>query len=137
MKPLNLLLGAILSFAIGAASDLFGIGGGPLMVPLLIYVLELDGKVARGTSLALVIITGITGLLRRKYFLKQSLAEFFDWRTFLFTAPFTVLGSLLIGTILQLVLGYQFELSPGSEDLLRRSFAIILLIIGVKMLLWP
>ena len=32
---------------------------------------------------------------------------------------------------------YQLELSPASEVLLRRLFAVLLLIIAGKMLLWP
>ncbi len=87
--------------------------------------------------MALVIPIGIAGLIRRNYLLKQSLAEFFDLRAFVITAPLTVLGSLFIGTILYLTVGYNIELSPSSEILFRRLFAILLLIIGAKMLVWP
>jgi uncharacterized membrane protein YfcA len=137
MPTQNYVLVALLAFAVGAMSSLFGIGGGPLLVPLLMYSLELGGNVARGTSMALVIPIGVAGLLRRKFLLKQSLAEFFDLRAFAITAPMTILGSLFIGTILYLTLGYNLELSPSSEILLRRLFAVLLLIIGARMLIWP
>jgi uncharacterized membrane protein YfcA len=137
MPTQNYVLVALLAFAVGAMSSLFGIGGGPLLVPLLMYSLELGGNVARGTSMALVIPIGVAGLLRRKFLLKQSLAEFFDLRAFAITTPMTILGSLFIGTILYLTLGYNLELSPSSEILLRRLFAVLLLLIGARMLIWP
>lgn len=137
IQQLNYFSSALLAFAVGAMSSLFGIGGGPLLVPLLIYSIELGGNVARGTSMVLVIPIGIAGLIRRKYLLKQSLAEFFDLRAFVITAPLSVLGSLFIGTIPYLTLGYNIEFSCSSEILFRRLFAIFLIIIGAKMLVWP
>lgn len=52
-----------LGLVMGIASGLFGIGGGVLAVPLLISVFGLSDLIAKGTSLLVMIPTGITGTI--------------------------------------------------------------------------
>ena len=47
----------------GLFSALFGVGGGIVLVPLLILVVGLDGKLATGTSLAAIGITALAGTI--------------------------------------------------------------------------
>jgi uncharacterized protein len=55
----------ILSFLVGLAAGIFGgligLGGGIIMIPLLVGLLKLDQCRAHGTSLAVLIFTGISG----------------------------------------------------------------------------
>ena len=53
-------LAAIGSLA-GAFSGLFGVGGGTVIVPLLIFWLAYGERLATGTSLAAIVIIGILG----------------------------------------------------------------------------
>ncbi len=45
----------------GLFSALFGVGGGIVIVPLLILLLGIEGRVAAGTSLAAIGITALAG----------------------------------------------------------------------------
>ena len=47
----------------GLFSTLFGVGGGIVIVPLLILLTGVDGKVASGTSLAAIGITALAGTI--------------------------------------------------------------------------
>ena len=47
----------------GLFSTLFGVGGGIVIVPLLILLAGVDGKVASGTSLAAIGITALAGTI--------------------------------------------------------------------------
>lgn len=62
---------ACISFAIGLAAGIFGgligLGGGLIMIPLLVGLLKLDQCRAHGTSLAVLIFTGISGAVTYGY----------------------------------------------------------------------
>jgi uncharacterized protein len=61
----------LISFAIGLAAGIFGgligLGGGIIMIPLLVGLLKLDQCRAHGTSLAVLIFTGISGAFTYGY----------------------------------------------------------------------
>lgn len=52
---------AIVGFLAGVMSGLFGVGGGILMVPALIIASGMDSLTARGTSLAVIVGSAISG----------------------------------------------------------------------------
>jgi hypothetical protein len=54
---------AAIGLLAGLFSALFGVGGGIIMVPLLIWLLGYDAKVATATSLAAIIFTATFGTL--------------------------------------------------------------------------
>ncbi|WP_282852850.1 sulfite exporter TauE/SafE family protein [Gulosibacter sediminis] len=57
-------LGLILvGVAVGIASGLFGVGGGIIIVPALVYLLAYDHKVASGTSLLAIVIPAVVGVV--------------------------------------------------------------------------
>lgn len=51
----------VLGLGMGIASGLFGIGGGVLAVPVLIAVFGADDLLAKGTSLAAMVLTALSG----------------------------------------------------------------------------
>jgi uncharacterized membrane protein YfcA len=55
-----LKLAAIATLA-GAFSGLFGVGGGTVIVPLLIFWLAYDERLATGTSLGAIVVIGVLG----------------------------------------------------------------------------
>lgn len=54
---------ALIGLVAGLFSTLFGVGGGIVIVPLLILLAGLDGRVASGTSLAAIGITALAGTI--------------------------------------------------------------------------
>lgn len=112
----------VLGFAIGAAagvlSGLFGIGGGVLIVPGLIYLLGFGQAKAQGTSLAaLVLPVGLLGLVN---YYKQGQAD-------------VKLGLLVaVGLFGGAYVGSKFALNM-DESLLRRSFAVLLVLVALQL----
>jgi uncharacterized membrane protein YfcA len=54
-------LGVLLSLVIGGISSMFGIGGGPFQVPLLVYLLEFPLHVATATSQFMLLLMSSIG----------------------------------------------------------------------------
>ena len=52
---------ATVGLAAGAFGALFGVGGGIVIVPLLVYFFALDQRRASATSLAAILVTAIAG----------------------------------------------------------------------------
>ncbi len=124
-----------LAFLIGAASTLFGIGGGPLLVPLLVYFFGLNDSLARGTSLALVIITGVLGLFSR-HLVKMELVQYFDLRTFLIISIPLAIGSLFTIQILSYFWGANIEMDQVIQSSLRKYFGLLLIGLGLVIILY-
>lgn len=59
----DLLRLAAIGTAAGAFSGLFGVGGGTIIVPLLIFWFGFGERLATGTSLAAIVIVGLLGAL--------------------------------------------------------------------------
>jgi uncharacterized protein len=59
----ELLRLAAIGTAAGAFSGLFGVGGGTIIVPLLIFWFGFGERLATGTSLAAIVIVGLLGAL--------------------------------------------------------------------------
>lgn len=60
----------VAGFVVGVAAALFGVGGGLLMVPFMVLVLEHSQHLAEGTSLAVIVPTALVGVaahMRRGY----------------------------------------------------------------------
>jgi len=128
-------LGMFIAFLIGACSSLLGIGGGPLIVPLLLYGFGLSDSVARGTSLALLIVNGVLGLYSR-HLAKMELSQYFDPKFFLIMVIPLAIGSLFTIQIIQIVQGVNFELDPIWQSLLRKLLGIVLVVIGLVIFIF-
>ena len=112
-----LILAALISLLAGVLSGLLGIGGGLVLVPFFHYLLKMDMHVAVGTSLAVIVPTALVGTLR------HASGSFVDWRIFIFSVLFSILGGL-IGASISMNL---------DVIVLRKIFAVFLILVAIKM----
>ena len=112
-----LILTAVISLLAGIFSGLLGIGGGLILVPLFHYLLKMNLHAAIGTSLAIIVPTALIGASR------HASGHFIDWRIFLFSTIFAIIGGFLGA-------GISMNL---DVILLRKIFAVFLLLIAFKM----
>jgi uncharacterized membrane protein YfcA len=61
LSPRDVLRLAVIGTVAGAFSGLFGVGGGTVIVPLLIFWFAYGERLATGTSLAAIVIIGLFG----------------------------------------------------------------------------
>jgi uncharacterized membrane protein YfcA len=111
---------AILLIGLGAGllSGLFGVGGGIVIVPLLVFVAHFAQKTATGTSLAALLLP-VGALAAWQYYKADAL----DLRAALLIAP-----GLLIGGYI----GARIALQLPSRDL-QRGFAVFLCVVAGRM----
>ncbi len=103
----------------GALAGLLGIGGGLVFVPAMVLITGFDQHVAQGTSLLVIIPAAALG----------SFTHHRHGRFALLDAV-----ALALGGVLGALLGSLIALSL-DEELLRRLFAVLLLIIAARMLM--
>jgi len=102
----------------GFISGLFGIGGGILMVPLIVFAWSKEMQVAVGTSLAVMIPTALAGTIRHQAY---------------GNVDFKLAGALAAGAIM----GSFFMGAPLAEYLpaetLKKAFGVLMCLVGLKM----
>ena len=99
----------------GTLAGLFGVGGGLIIVPALVFVFdynnsiptELKMHIALGTSLATIIVTSMSSV--RAHHKRGAV----DWKIFLAIAPGIVLGSLGGAQIAGVVSSFYLQLAFG------------------------
>jgi uncharacterized membrane protein YfcA len=104
----------------GILSGLLGIGGAIILVPALIYVFGFDQQTAQGTTLAMLVPP--TGLLAVMQYYKTGHIDF------------KVAAILCIGVFLGAYFGGWLA-TQVSAITLKRTFGVLLLVVGVKMLI--
>lgn len=114
--PLITLVGGL----VGLLTGFVGVGGGFLYVPTLVLLAGLPMKEAVGTSLALIVISCSAGAVR--YYGSQPL----DWGAIALFTAIALLGVAVGSRLVRYV----------SQGLLRRSFAVFLLVMGAVVLLF-
>lgn len=119
MSGKTVVWGAGLSFFGGLASGLLGIGGGVLVVPIMIFAVGMPIHIATATSMFTMIFTS-TAAVPKYYLVGRINLEYA-----LLIAAGSILGAQ-VGAITSKRL---------SGRNLRRIFAVILIIVGLKMLL--
>jgi len=107
----------------GVFSAMFGVGSGIIMVPLLVLWFDFSQKSAQGMSLAVMVPMALMGAIRYK----MTPAVSMDMKMVLLIAIGGVLGAWL-GV-------YLVNKCPGL--LLRRVFAVIMIVTAVKMFFTP
>lgn len=113
-----ILIVIVVGIAAGILGGLVGVGGGIIIVPALVYFLGFSQQTAQGTSLGLIMLpVGILGVLQ---YYKQGHVDF------------RVVGILAIGFLAGSYFGSRFALSIPQETI-KKIFAILLLIVAVKM----
>ena len=110
----------IVGLATGVFSALFGVGGGVIMVPALVFLFGCTQKSAQGISLAVMVPMALVGAIRYK----QNPQVDMDTAKTLLLALGAVAGAW-IGT-------HWVRQIPGA--VLRRAFAVFLILIAVRML---
>ena len=113
------LIAAIIGLVGGVASGLFGIGGGIVMVPAMVYFLGMNIKTAVGTSLAVIIPTAISGSYKH-YQLGN-----IDWRFAAALVPLAIAGGYLGAALTQ-------ELPAAT---LKKMFGGLVIVAGLKLVL--
>jgi uncharacterized membrane protein YfcA len=116
-----LIVGSILiGLAAGIASGFFGIGGGLIMIPALVYFFHLTQHQAQGTSLA-VLTPPVAILAVIKYYKEGNVNLYMA----VFIAASFIIGAYLGGTLVQYV----------SDPVLKKIFGVFLLLVSIKMIL--
>ena len=114
---LSLVLIGILA---GVLSGLVGVGGGIIMVPLLVMFFSFNQHEAQGTSLA-VLAVPVTAIAVFNYYKEGQI----NLKYAAIIAVFFVIGSIV---------GSKFALTL-DQKVLKKIFAVVLVIIAGKMLL--
>ena len=102
----------------GILSGIFGIGGGTILVPALIFILGYSQHLAQGTTLGMLLPP--VGILAVWTYYKQG---YIDLKASMLLA---------IGFIIGSIIGAKIAISI-SQDLLRKLFAIFLIIVALRM----
>ncbi len=108
---------------VGIMTGLVGVGGGFLIVPALMAFGKLPMRVAIGTSLTVVALQSFSGFLKYLDVL-ASVGSSVDWQT---VAAFVLIG--VVGSFI----GHRIA-SQIDQQLLRRTFAIFLVVMGLFVL---
>jgi len=128
IPPYKLLL---VGLAAGAFSAFFGVGGGVIAVPMMLFLLYLPIHRAVGNSSAMIVLSSVVGAL--SYVIHGwSVPDLPDW-TFGYVnlpvvaivAPFTIIAARFGAR-----LANRFE-----RDRLMKIFAVLLIIIGLRLLI--
>lgn len=114
------LVASLIGLVSGITSGLFGVGGGVVMVPAMVYLMKLDTKVAVGTSLAVIVPTAVMGVWKH-----QNLGNL-NWSVALSLMPTALVGGYLGARLTELV---------SSADL-KRIFGGFIVLVGLRLLLF-
>jgi uncharacterized membrane protein YfcA len=109
---------ALIGMVGGVTSGLFGVGGGGVMVPAMMFLAKMDIKPAIGTSLAVIVPTALIGTLKH-----QDLGHV-HWRLALALVPTAIAGGYV---------GSWLTRHVASADL-KRAFGGFLILVGLRLL---
>ncbi|GDY21758.1 UPF0721 transmembrane protein [Verrucomicrobiota bacterium] len=118
---MHFVIAGLIGLVSGITSGLFGVGGGIVMVPAMMFFMKgdmRDIKMAIGTSLAVIIPTALMGSF--KHYQQGNI----NWQAVLAIVPLAVVGGLL-GAKLTTVI---------HADHLRRAFGGFIIVVGCRLL---
>ena len=119
MTLITLIILLLIGLAAGFLSGLIGIGGGVLIVPALVLFAGFSQKLAQGTSLGILLLP--VGILAVIQYYKQGYLNV------------NYVAVISIAFILGGFLGSKLAISLSDEKM-KKIFAVILMVIAVKML---
>jgi len=115
---MHYLIAGLIGLVSGISSGLFGVGGGIVMVPAMIYFMNVPIKTAVGTSLAVIIPTALMGTY--KHYSQGNV----DWKIALSLVPMAIAGGF----------GGAWLTTQISADNLKKSFGGFLVLVGFRLL---
>jgi len=115
-KPSRLKL-SLLGLTTGLMAGFFGIGGGFIIIPALVYLAKMSLKEAFGTSLCVVAIVSIPGTIAH---------------AMLGHVDYWLMLVMMISTVPASFLGSAIALRT-KDSVLKKAFGIIMLIVAVSM----
>jgi uncharacterized membrane protein YfcA len=119
MAGRRLLKLAAIATAAGAFSGSFGVGGGSIIVPLLIFLLAYGEREATGTSLAAIVVIALFAVIGQGLYGNVDIAE-----GVLIAVP--AVGGVVAGTAIQ---------QHISERAIGLLFAGLLVVVATELLL--
>ena len=117
------ILYMVLGAGVGAMAGFFGIGGGIVAIPALVYLFKFTQKEAQGTSLMMMVPP--LGLVAVYEYWKQAVIGPKNVQVAALLAVGFIAGSLLTSSLIGKV----------SEPLLKKGFALLLMSVAVRMFL--
>ncbi len=112
------LICSLIGLGGGILSGALGIGGATLIIPALVYFLKFNQHLAQGTTLALMVPP--IGLLAAWTYFKSGHVNI------------KVAALICIGFFIGGLIGAKIALSI-PQDILRKIFGLLLLVLGTKM----
>jgi uncharacterized membrane protein YfcA len=110
----------LLGIVTGILAGIFGVGGGIVLVPALIWIFHFSQHQAQGISLATIIIpVGIFAVM-----------NYYKANPFPLKVPFLIAVGVLIGSLLSSHYAQQI-----SAKHLKNAFAILMIAAAIKMLI--
>ena len=109
----------LLGFAAGIFGGVFGLGGGIIVVPALVFLFKFTQQQAQGTTLAMLVPP--IGLLAAWFYYKQGYVNM------------KVAALMCIGFFLGGLLGAKFA-AGFTNAMLERAFGVVMLVIALKMI---
>ncbi|AKL97671.1 sulfite exporter TauE/SafE family protein [Endomicrobium proavitum] len=103
----------------GILSGLMGVGGGIVLIPLMVIFLHMGQHQAQGTSLAIIMLSFVSMFV---YYKKGHV-------------NLTVAALIGIGFIIGGLIGAHFATSI-PEHALKKIFAVLMIVVAVKMLVF-
>ncbi len=105
----------------GILSGMVGIGGGIIIVPALVYFMNMSQHEAQGTSLTILLLP--VGILAVYYYYN---AGFVDVKSALIVSLTFVVGGYI---------GSKIAISI-DQNMLKKVFGIFMLLLSLKMIFW-
>ena len=115
---MNYLIAGLIGLCGGTCSGLFGVGGGVVMVPAMMFFMKADIKTAVGTSLAVIVPTALVGVF--KHHQMGNIA----WGMAASLVPMALVGGYLGAALTQ----------PLHADSLKRIFGGFIILVGARLL---
>ena len=123
MSVSTILILVMIGIFAGVLAGMIGVGGGIIIVPALVYFLGMTQHGAQGTSLALMLPPiGILGVMN--YYKAGAM----NWKYAAIIALAFIVGGYF---------GSKLSITYISEEVMKRIFGVILLVVSVKLLFFP
>lgn len=121
MLPTQIMYGLIIGLVAGVSSGLFGIGGGVIIVPLLLYLFNFTQQTATATSLvALLLPVGILGVWN---YYRSGAIQIDNIKL-----GFIIASGMFVGTL------FGSKVATGLQSFtLTRMFSVFLMIVAIRL----